>query len=381
MNTKTAAATITAGSELKTGAKAIRLTAIDIVRGLAMVAMLTVHAASRVPDFTFRSSWGWSVARNFAIPQGPAWLGLLLAMATPAFFLLAGFGIALFESARRRRGWTEWQITRYLLIRGAVLIALDFTLLGFRIPEFDYLPHRSFVLLTIGLVLWTIAIIRRIDWRFLVAIALGLTIGTQIVYELTPIPTDVNYLRAIFLYPSPAETITFGFPYLAWLPVMLFGYLVMRYLNQHRELFTRVTLGIGGGLLAGWLLLTLWNEFGVLYTAHPLIVTKQPPMLAYLTLYLGITFTLLGIFHRITFLSESWLGHKLSILGQTALFFYIMHYYVYTLVNPIINRILPLEGFWLSIAISIVSVIVLYIMSYHYRNLRRAHPDSVLKYL
>ncbi|MCA9914457.1 MAG: DUF1624 domain-containing protein, partial [Anaerolineae bacterium] len=250
-------------------AKAKRLASIDIVRGLAMVGMLFIHSAGRVPDFSYRTHWGWN-APEFVMPQSISWLGLFFSMATPAFFLLAGFGIMLFEDARRRKGWTEWQITRYLMIRGTILIFLEFVLLPWRFPEFDYLPHRYMVLLPIGMSLLTIAFIRRLDWRWLLTIAVGLTAITQVIYNVVPMPTDANLIRAALLYPSPVENIKIGFPYLAWMPIMLFGYLAMRYLNTRREHFTRITLSIGAALLAAWAVITLNNTIGVHYHDHPL---------------------------------------------------------------------------------------------------------------
>ncbi len=366
--------------QASTQAKAKRLASIDIVRGLAMVFMLVVHSASRVPGFSFRTHWGWN-APEFAIQEPITWLGLIFALATPAFFLLAGFGILLFEESRRRKGWTEWQITRFLVTRGIVLVFIEFAILPWRIPELDYLPHRYMVLLPIGMSLWTIALIRRLDWRWLLAIAVSLTAVTQIIYNIVPMPEDANLLRAALLYPSPVEDIKIGFPYFAWMPIMLFGYLVMRYLYTRREQFTKVTLRIGAGLLVAWLFITLGNSIGVHYHEHPLVVTKHPPMLDYFTFYLGWVFVLLGIFHHVRWLQQSWPAQRLVVLGQTALFFYVVHEYVYILVNPILNRLTPLEGSTLSLAIAAVSLVILYFMSYYYRALRKSHPNSVLQYL
>jgi len=357
-----------------------RLKSIDIVRGLAMFSMLVVHTNFTTPGFEFRTHFGWN-APDFAISEPLAWLGLFFAMATPAFFLMAGFGIALFEAARRRKGWTEWQITRFLVIRGTVLIFLDFAILPWNIPSFEYEPSRYFVLLTIGLCLWSIAFLRHLDWRVLVGIAMVMTAVMQVIYYTTPMPDDVNYLRAAMAYPSPVETIKFGFPYFSWLPVMIGGFLITRYLIAHREYFTRVTLSIGSGLLVAWGIITLVNNFGVLYPDHPLVVTKHPPTLDYLTFYLGFTFLLLGTFHGVSGLQNSWIGQKLATLGQTALFFYVAHLYALIGAKEIINPFVPLEGFALAIFNVAITLPPLYIICYHYRALRKAHPNSILQYL
>jgi surface polysaccharide O-acyltransferase-like enzyme len=188
-------------------------------------------------------------------------------------------------------------------------------------------------------------------------------------------------VRAALAYPSPLETIKFGFPYLSWLPVMIGGYLITRYLNANREQFTRITLSIGVGLMAAWGIITLINDFGVLYHDHPLVVTKHPPTLDYLTLYLGIVFLLLAFFHRFTVLQDVWFGRLFSILGQTALFFYVIHIYALIGAKEIIGPFVPLEGFALAVFYVAITLPPLFVLCYFYRALRKAHPNSVLQYL
>src|SRR5690606_19032156 len=98
-----------------------------------------------------------------------SFIGYFLQAATPAFFLLGGFSVALFSASRRRRGWTEWQITRFFLIRGAVLVALDVLVMNLEFTE-PYYIYRFSVLTGIGLCVLALAVLRLLPLRALIGV-------------------------------------------------------------------------------------------------------------------------------------------------------------------------------------------------------------------
>ena len=51
--------------------------------------------------------------------------GLVTNLASNIFFTLAGVSVAFFEESRRRRGWSEWMITRFLVTRALVRTMLS----------------------------------------------------------------------------------------------------------------------------------------------------------------------------------------------------------------------------------------------------------------
>lgn len=357
-----------------------RLGAIDIVRGLAMIFMLLNHATWHVPGISFRVNFGWDAPfppLPFLNPY--MWVGLI--QGTPLFFIMAGFAVALFEHGQRRKGWTEWQVTRYLLIRGGVLIAVDSLVLPWQLyPQPGYEANVYFVLTSIGICLWFVAFIRLLPLRYILIIALSLMLGVQIIYESVTLPLDVNLLRTVFLYMSPLDPIDFGFPVLPWLCVILLGYMTMRYLHTNPQHFTRVTFAIA--LAAGciWLVISDANQFGVLFPLHPLLMTKHPPSLAYLTFYTAVTYLLLHLLHVYRSVQERFPFNRIALLGQTAFMFYILHFYAIDLFSALLEPV-ELHPFVAVLLIAVLSLLLLYVLCRRYRLIRKAHPNSLLKYL
>ncbi|GAG66872.1 unnamed protein product, partial [marine sediment metagenome] len=51
-------------------------------------------------------------------------------LAAPGFFTLMGAGMVLFADSRRQRGWSRWQVLRHFLLRGMLLIVLQFVVIN-----------------------------------------------------------------------------------------------------------------------------------------------------------------------------------------------------------------------------------------------------------
>lgn len=357
-----------------------RLGAIDIVRGLAMIFMLLNHSTWHVPGITFRANFGWDIH----VPPLPflnpyMWVGLV--QGTPLFFVMAGFGVALFEHSRRQKGWTEWQITRFLFIRGGLLIALDWLVLPWQFYPFsEHAPGTYFVLTAIGLCVWAVALLRLMPMRLLVVLIVVVSVAVQLAYKAVVLPLEVNLLRSVLLYMSPLDPIYLGFPALPWLCVILLGYVTMRYLNKHPENFSIVTLTVAAGAWCVWVVLVTFNDFGVLFPLHPLLMTKHPPSLAYLTFYIGLTYALLYVLHRNRTVQASFPFNRIALLGQTALAFYVLHFYVIDIFSAALENF-SLDPFVAVLIIAALSLALLYVLCTRYRSLRKAHPNSLLQYL
>lgn len=364
-----------------------RLVSIDITRGVAMLFMLISHSTWWLSDIVYRANFGWDTTDPIPVllpDQQVAWFGLILSVASPIFFTLTGFGLALFIISRKKYEWSEWQITRYMLIRGAVLIGFDLLILAWRWSpgeEIEYKLAAHAVLLSIGVSLWIIAFLRRLKPLYLLAIALSLTLAMQILYaSLEGVPTSNNLLRALFLYPTPNDSLILGYPVFSWLPVILFGFVSANYVAENRDKFGQFTLMVSLTSWVLWTIVMVVDGFGRLYNEHVLIFTKHPPSLAYLFFYGGIVFMLLYLFHRFDNLMNVYPIKVLSLLGQTALFFFVTHRYVVFAVSLVMRK-LPFSQIVLSFLITTVSLVILYNLCFRYRIIRKNNPDSILKYL
>src|SRR4051794_13009839 len=101
-----------------------RLLPLDALRGLIMVLMSLDHAAYFVARVHTRGEF-WDLPLPRYDDALPFLTRFVTHFSAPGFFFLLGAGMALFTPARRRLGWTEGAITRHLLLRAALLIALQ----------------------------------------------------------------------------------------------------------------------------------------------------------------------------------------------------------------------------------------------------------------
>ncbi len=356
-----------------------RLRVLDIVRGLAMLLMLLSHTSWWINELEYRVAFGWD---NLIVPvldTPESWVGYVLQLASPAFFLLSGFSMALFAESRRRRGWGEWQITRFFLVRGLVLILLDVVVMNVDFYP-PYYHTRLSVLTGIGLCLGMMALLRWLPLRWLVVVMIAVLLGTQTYYFLNDWPREASLLRGALLAPSLEDTWFVQFPALPWLPVMLLGYISGRRVAHGEIDLARYSLRLGALLLALGALVIAFNSFGNLYPDHPLIFGKHPPDLPYLFIYGGLTFWLIALHSRFEILNETPVAWALATLGQSALFFYVIHVRVIELLTPLLAdpELPPLTQ---SFLIAAIVLPIMLLLCLGYRAYKRQHPGSVLQYL
>ncbi len=361
-----------------------RLLALDIVRGYAMLLMLISHSSWWLDDLDYGVAYGWDnmIAPSVSLPDSLP--GMVLQLATPTFFLLGGFSIALFAASRRRRGWGEGQITRFLLIRGFLLIALDLTIMNLTLHE-PYYAERLSVLTGMGICVCLMAWLRQLDWRVLALLTVVILVGTQAYYlSLTAAgewPREESILRAVLLAPS-VEDITWKtqFPALGWLPVMLLGFITSSRVAEDGVPLGKVALWLGLGCLLLFIAIMAAGELGSLYPADPLIFGKHPPDLEYLSLYTGLAFLLIALHSMLEGFAMTIPARVVMVFGQTALFFYLIHIRLLELISPFFAG-LPFGPLERSLLIVTAALPLLVWLCVRYRAYKRQHPESVLQYL
>lgn len=360
-------------------ARGQRLLALDVVRGYAMLAMLISHSSWLLTDVEYRVAYGWD---NLIVPVlgSPASIiGYFLQAATPAFFLLGGFSMALFTASRRRRGWSEWHITRFFLIRGLLLVALDLLVMNLEFTEPHYI-YRFSVLTGIGLCVAALGVLRLVPLRVLFAIMIGLLLGTQLYYYLNDWPEEASIIRAIFLAPSLADMWAAQFPVLPWLSVVILGFISGTKLTRGEIDLGRYSFRLGTGLMLAWLVIFWLHNFGYLYAENRWIFGKHPPDLAYLLFYVGLVFWLIALHTRFNQLNQGFVANMLIILGQTALFFYLLHIRFIQLLTPLALQ-LDVPPLLRSLIITVWVLPLMLMLCYGYRAYKRRHPNSLLQYL
>ncbi|MEQ8671692.1 MAG: heparan-alpha-glucosaminide N-acetyltransferase domain-containing protein [Aggregatilineales bacterium] len=355
-----------------------RLLSIDIVRGWAMLTMLLTHAGNEISNVDYRSAFRWSELSSVEMNSAQNWIGFAIGISAPAFFILLGMGFSLFVVSRKKRKWSEWEITKFSIVRGLIFIAIEQLVLNWQFTTFQYHPNVG-VLTSMGIILIILALLRRFNVWTVAVFGIMILLGVQAYYYFVGQPADYNVLRSLFVVQSssPMETTEFTFPILGWLPLVLLGYVTGNLIAEKRITLRRLSKLVGIGLLILFFAIRVLNGFGNLYDEHFFAFTKIPPSLAYTLFYAGIVFIMMWLY---TYSKGGALNTILALFGQTSLLFYVLHEeFILNLTGRIFNEF-PYSPIMLTFISFSFAAVVLYFVCYRYRDLRRKYPDSALKY-
>jgi uncharacterized membrane protein len=363
-----------------------RLTMVDAWRGIALLLMALEHAVNDTGGTVLAETY---LGQPTQIAFSQSFLvGLLTNLAAPTFFLLGGVSVALLVSARLRRGASQWSITRFLLIRATVLIVLDLTLCAWFWPDAKGNTH---VLLTLGLGILTLSILRFLPdiWLGSLIVMVGVGYQTWLTSMPLPFPPPANIVQQLLLVPSYTLWPASEFPLLGWCVLMWGGYLIGRHIQSPYLRQPHTWLLSGLIMLGGWLLLRLlggWGDYDPYASSLPwyyfFVMSKAPPSLTYLLFNIGWSFVLFAALLGFAVHFEARRpGQWIIALGQVSLFVYVMHLAVYGVLGGVVQSFnLRLSPQYQGYIVWIVGLVLLIPLAYGYRRLRRTYPKSVLRY-
>ena len=385
-----------------------RIAAIDWMRGFVMILMAVDHASQ---------TWnGGRVAADSAYLMnpssgGPLWVpgseidGLqfftrwITHLCAPTFLFLSGTSLAMSFEKRRAQGMSERDLDLHLLIRAVVILGFE-GLLSLMAYQGVLILQ---VLFAIGASMIAMVLLRRLPTRALVAIGLLWLAGSELVLTsffpiASPIePTGTRPLwQLLFFVPAYGSPVTVIYPMTHWLAMMILGWAFGRWLldrppNEHGAQEAEKLLLLSGltGLLA-WAYLRSRNAYGNMELLRDdtsviqwLHVSKYPPALTYSCLELGLMALFLVGFmqveRRLKSAPSPW--NPLLVFGQTALFFYMLHFVLLggsaiTITGGMMRR--GLGEAWIAAGVVLV---VLYPICIGFRALKRNHPNSFLQYI
>ena len=333
-----------------------RLVAVDALRGLIMMAMALDHARAFVAREHPFEYWGAALPQyNDALPFVTR---LVTHLCAPGFFFLMGVGMTLFATARRRAGWSAGRIARYFVTRGILLLVVEQLIenpawiLGMMGAARDAAAADSLtpsdgggpmlvfgVLFALGasMVLWS-ALVHTPS-----VVLLVLSTTAIIVTQLFTPPQSQDAvafapLLRLLLIPGHTGIWFVLYPIIPWLGLTGLGIVFGRSLTTAETRGGQHALGWGIVLLALFAVVRVHGAFGNIHVPVPsgwigfLNVTKYPPSLAFILLTLGVNLLLLSAFSAVSPWLPVW-GAPLLTFGRTALFFYIVHLYLYALIG------------------------------------------------
>jgi len=363
-----------------------RLLAIDALRGLAIVAMALDHAAASVLVSLQAESYGGLTPQ---LGNWPSWvLGLFTNIASPTFWFLAGVSMTLYAQARLRRGDSNWDVTRFFLIRAAVLVVLDLTVAW--LAWHGGTPYTH-ILLSIGISIALVSLLRLLPTWLLTLAALAWLLAYQLALPGMTVQfnQDIAYWQALLFYFSYETFPATEFAVLGWGSLIALGSafgLIVRHpwfrSPRHWVLVAALLFG-----LFAWL--RVWGGFGDLWRYDAslpiyywIVMSKTPPSLTYLLFNLSIA---AGVY-AFLLARENWLTRRpltwLVTMGQVALFAFVVHLVIYGLLGRMIG-ILPAVGPGVVKAgvVWLIGLAILLPLCTWYRSFRRARPNSLLRYL
>jgi len=173
-----------------------------------------------------------------------------------------------------------------------------------------------------------------------------------------------------------------AYPLLPWLAIMLLGWCFGRYLVASGPArAARLLVAAGLAALVLFAVVRGVDGYGNMRLARDdgslvqwLHVSKYPPSLAYVALELGLVALGLGLALRRV------LGRRLVVLGQTALFFYLLHVHLLTLAAWTLG-LLHRGGLAATYAATVVALALLYPLCDRYRAYKQAHPAGWPRYV
>ncbi|MHA2202485.1 MAG: DUF1624 domain-containing protein [Candidatus Hodarchaeales archaeon] len=417
-----------------------RIPAIDFVRGMAIILMALDHASTywnigRVGGAGL-TSWSDEAGAftNFFRPEYPDLLNFLVRFVThwcaPTFVFLAGTSIVLFEAKRLEQGVVQNEITKHLIIRGLILLVIEWTVIAW---AFHAAPFYFGVLALLGVGFIIFSFARHAPPKAILVFSLVLFLEPLIDGFIIGLPgrkLSILYWDALAnQLPAPLHdfilTSSFWpnwptglYPLDPWLGVMGLGFVFGHWLRKQKipddnQLVAKQLVLVGGvvlvcffilRLIQGWPInyLGIWEADGVLrsdaFTIETFfLLAKYPPSLGFLLWTLGCMCLALAFAFYVQ--DQEWFQKStipVVLFGSTPLFFYSVHLLLYGAVPGLIS-ILSGEtthysfigtlfggSLFLSLLVTflvwIIGLIILYPACVTFRKMKKQYPDTLLKY-
>lgn len=312
-----------------------RLQNIDALRGLVMLFMLVDHVRE-----VFYAHHGVTDPMN-ALTIEPAlfFTRITSQLCAPVFVFLTGLSAYLYGQSH-----TQQETSRFLLKRGAFLVLLELTVVGFAWAAQTWPPTFWLqVIWAIGLSMIALAGLLHLPRRWQIAVGALIVCGHNLLdgIKLTAespffVPWAILHQRSVIELGGGIVAKT-TYPILPWIGLILLGYAVGPWFGRDADPDSRRRrlLTWGAGLIVGFVLLRFANVYGDKPWVHTgdslrtvmsfLALTKYPPSLLFLMPTIGAGMLLLATFERHD-------GERpisiLAMLGGAPMFFYIVHLYV-----------------------------------------------------
>jgi uncharacterized membrane protein len=356
-------------------APATRKGYVDVFRGLLIAHMALDHAS-----LMFNAGRGGEELASVA-PASPVDFFQFLTRfsgvpVAPGFFFMAGFMVALTSIAREERGLADSEITRRLIIRGLVLLAVDAVIMG--LPRAAMGFYSFVVLSSIGAAIILLALLRHVPSRILLPAALAVLVLHPLL-DVSALPVA---LRAVLYEPVRTGAFRSLYPIIPWAAIVILGFVAGRDAAT-RERPVKLWMWLAGLSLVLFLAIRLANGYGNAYPHSGAthldfwFFAKYPPDLPFLSLSFAVIFSALAVLWMINRSGVPALLRPFEIFGRVPFFFYVVHFYVLGIAAAAIGVKFGLGGTYL---VWIVLLILMLWPCAWYFEKKRARPNWITRY-
>jgi uncharacterized membrane protein len=321
-----------------------RVESVDILRGVVMVLMALDHTR----DFFGTADNPTDVAKASSALFATRWITHICA---PTFFLLTGVGAGLMAAVRTRA-----EVSKFLVTRGAILVALELTVLRF-IYQFnvDYKVTFLLVIWALGWAMIFLGVIVHLRAKAVLATGLALIVG----HNLFDSVRATNPLLAIlhgpgFAVRSESVTVFAAYPLIPWIGVTAVGFVLAGIYAWPVERRRKWLLNAGVWATFAFVALRYSNLYGdpspwrlqdsMLRTIASFAnTTKYPPSLLYLLMTLGPALLILRWAEGPW---PAWTA-KVANYGKAPLFYFAAHFFLIHLLAVIVCLIRYGDAHWM----------------------------------
>jgi uncharacterized membrane protein len=328
-------------------------------------------------------------------------LRFLSDLCAPGFFLWMGVGIAFLTTQRSREGWDMAAITRFLFLRGLLLIAIgQFVetpawLIGLLAAKTTHISAPvpgggGPIYAAIGVVFalgasmiltgLLIPLIRLHSWKWIVLGASLLMLCSALIPAASHAGDVFAWWQRLLLVTGQSGVILFEYPVLPWLAITCVGVALGQWLEQRdRGAMTRASAWISVVLIITAFALRFLGGFGNTRVPRDdswielLNLIKYPPSLVFSLMMLGGNLLLFSLFSAID--ARKWkAGRMLATFGRAPLFFYIAHLYLFAIVGAALFQ--HGTNYLIGLMVWAVGLFPLYYACAWFDRFKRAHSST-----
>jgi uncharacterized membrane protein len=365
-----------------------RIVALDWLRGAVMVLMAIDHASGVFNEGRLITDGFTLYTPGTPLPPAQFLTRWMTHLCAPTFVFLAGAALTLSTERRLRAGDDARRLDGFVVRRGLFIALLDPIWMSWALAPGHILLQ---VLYAIGGGLIAITGLRRLSNGWLVGGAVALLLGGEALVglALTVSGGAPTLPTALLLSGGQFGRLIVAYPLLPWLAIMMLGCAFGRFLlvaGPARA--ARRAAAAGAGALGLFLAIRGLDGYGNMRLLRAdvslvqwLHVSKYPPSLSYAALELGLMALILAGLLALPARSPVTTAlEPLRVLGQTALFFYLLHVHVLVLVGSVLGleHHTGLAGAWLG---GLGVTALLYPLCRRYRAYKAAYPDGWARYV